>query len=371
MYVSLDGFVLIEKEISIMNVAKKVLNVFGILLAWILSIALVVMLIVTPTVMSALSLLEPDTITELVTSVFDQPDQSAAAPQKTYGISNLSSTTGTTDTTGNTSDQMPDLDDILGGLDLEAVGDLFGVELDEQIVNKVLNSNAAKEFIQTYTEDITNAITGSSGEPQFNAEKIVEIVEENIDEIVDIIQEVDPSISKDEVEKIKQDIKTAVVENAESFVEALPKPEQIVTEIVKSSPELEMALEIVAQKENIKKAIVGAIVVLSVLIFLFRLPGFRGLRWLATDLFVAAGFGGVICFALSTSASLITELVGDEAALVDMVSWLISSFVTGVMIRTAIILVAAIVLLVAYILIKKALAKKAAVQEQPALPAEE
>ena len=78
-----------------------------------------------------------------------------------------------------------------------------------------------------------------------------------------------------------------VEEKAEEIIQALPKPEQIKEEIVERSPEVEMLLNILEKKDTIELVTVGVIAALCVLIFLCRLWGFRGFRWLAVDLFVA------------------------------------------------------------------------------------
>ena len=57
----------------------KVLNVFGIILAWLLSIALVALLIAAPVTFSALSLLDAENITNAVADSLGTP--SAAAPK--------------------------------------------------------------------------------------------------------------------------------------------------------------------------------------------------------------------------------------------------------------------------------------------------
>ena len=74
-----------------MKVFKKICNVFGILLAWLLSIVLVVMLMVTPVTCSALDLLNPDTVTTVVTEVLDRMMTQDTASD--YRIDRLTETT--------------------------------------------------------------------------------------------------------------------------------------------------------------------------------------------------------------------------------------------------------------------------------------
>lgn len=347
-----------------MNGLKKTLNVFGIILAWFLSVALVVLLIVAPTALSALSLLDPDTITDAVWSVLEAEQPSAAAPEKSYGITSLSAKKA--DKTSNATSA----EKILGELDVSKIEEIIGEDIDEDVLNKVLASDAVKELVDAYTDDVMNVITGNADESKFDADKIIEIVEDNIDEIAEIVQEIAPDLSAEDVKNLKSEIKTAVRENAEDIVEAIPAPEEIREMVVGSNPEAELALELLAQRDAFKLIIVAAIVLLSLLIFLFRIPGFRGFRWLSVDLFVAGGFGALICIAWHLGSSVAMGMLENVAelemlAVNDVVKNVLSAFTRGVTIRTAIIFAAAVVLMIVYVLIKKLREKKAARQAVP------
>lgn len=343
-----------------MNALKKTLNVFGILLAWLLSIALVVLLIAAPTALSALSILEPETITGAVWDALGAQEPSAAVPQiqTNYGVVSLSAKNE------NVSNEAS-VDQILGDLDMSRIEELIGEEIDNGVVNKIIASDAVKEIVEAYVGDVADAITGKTGETRFSAEKLVKVVEENIDEITQIVQEVAPDLSQEDVKELKNEIVTVVRDNAEKIVEELPAPEEIKDAIVGTGTESELILAMLAQRDNMKLAIVGAIVLLSLLIFLLRIPGFRGFRWLSVDLFVAGGFGALVCVALKLGSSAITGLVNeleelDIVGLKDIILNIVSAFTGGVVIRTGIILAAAVVLMIVYILIKVLRKKKSA-----------
>lgn len=341
-----------------MNIVKKILNVFGIILAWFLSIALILMLVVSPMVLSLLSLLDAQTITKALTSGLTGP---SAYVQEEEGphITKLSNTES-----GNLDTSQVDqglLDSIMGS-----------TGMDQETLNKLLSSNVAQELIEAYTNDMTNAITGGGGEVQFNAEKVKQIVNDNMDEIVEVLQEVSPEFADKSADEIKQQIGKLIDENVDELIAAVPKPEDIKNQIAQSNPELETALEIIAMKDTIKAAIVGAIVALSVLIFLCRIPGFRGFRWLATILFIGGGLNAVMSVGLLLSSSLVGSLTAANPALAGIVTAILSSFTTGMLIRTAVMIVSAVVLLVVYIIIKKARKKKlAALQAAEETVAEE
>lgn len=309
-------------------------NVLGIIGAWILTIALVLMLIVTPIVFSALSLLNAETITKVVSGALIG-SASGEPSAETYEVTRLTETS-TPENAGQ---------NVLEGM--------FGDQLTQEQMEKILDSNLVKDFVKSYTDDLTSAFVGGEGSG-FNADKVKAIMNDNLDEIVGILQEVAPECAQMDAEELKANIRKAVDEGAEQLVQALPKPEDIRKELVQQNPSLETALKIIAQKNKIKLAVIGVIILLSVLIFLCRLPEFRGLRWLAVDLFVGAGFGAFVSVGLVVSSSAVAEIAkqsGEQVA--GIVSALLSSFASGMFVRTAVMLVAGGLLLAAYIVIKR------------------
>ena len=314
---------------------NKTWNVLGIIGAWILSIALVLMLMVTPIVFSAVSLLNAETITKVVSGalVSGTSDQPSA---QTWEVTRLSEVSTPENPAEN------------------ALAGMFGDQLTQEQMDKLLSSNLMKDFVKSYTDDLANAfIDGAEGQ-SFNAEKVKSIVNDNLDEIVGILQEVVPEFAQMDKETLKSSIQKAVDEGAEKIVQALPKPQELRQQIAQQNPALETALKIIAQKDKIKLAVIGAMVLLSALIFLCRLPEFRGLRWLAVDLFVGAGFGAFVSVGLVISSSAVSEIAkrsGEQIA--GIVGALLSAFTSGMFTRTAVMMVAGGLLLAAYIFIKK------------------
>lgn len=320
-----------------MNTFEKIGNVLCIILSWLLSIVLVVMLILSPVMLSALSLLNANTITKVVTDTLTQsllPEAQKDAAGD-YSLTKLSNTSQPANAVG------------------DALKGILGDNATPELVEQILSSKMAKEFIKTYTGDLTNVLTGSDKAPQLDAEKVKAIVKDNIDEIVAIAKEIKPDLSADDIEKLKSEITKAVDEKAEELVLALPKPEELKNSLMESSPELRTAFDILAAKNTIKLAVIGVIVLLSVLIFACRLWGFRGFRWLAVDLFVGGGFNMLICLGLLVGRSVIGQLTADEPIDAALAGSLLSAFTTGMLIRTVVMLVAGGGLLTAYIFIKK------------------
>ena len=166
---------------------KKTLNVLGIIVAWLLSIVLVLMLLVTPIVFSALSLLNGQTITKVVTDVFTAGQEAQPSAEKVEVVT-LSNTT-----------QSAVAEDV--GKDL--LTGMFGDSVSQEQIGAILSSNAAKELIEAYTGDLTNAITGGNQAATFNADKIKSIVNENIDEIVQVLQANIPECANMSAEELK------------------------------------------------------------------------------------------------------------------------------------------------------------------------
>lgn len=336
---------------------KKTLNVLGIIAAWLLSIALVLMLVVTPVVFSALSLLSGQTIAKVVTDVFTAGQEAQPSAEKAE-IVTLSNTT-----------QSAAAEDV--GKDLLA--GMFGDAVSQEQISAIMSSKAAKELIEAYTGDLTNAITGGNQAATFNAEKIKSIVNDNIDELVQVLQANIPACANMAAAELKNKIQTAVDENAEQIVNSLPKPEEIKEQLVEGNPTLEMAMDILAMKNTIKLAFIGVIMVLSGLIFACRIPGLRGFRWLAVNLFVGGGINLFTTVGLLVSKSAVSEIAETAGAqIANLIGSLLGAFTNGMLVRTLVMLVAGGGLLTAYILIKKARAKKLAAAAIPeALPAEE
>ena len=329
---------------------KKVLNVVGIFAAVILSIVLVLMLLATPIIFSTLSLLNGQTVTKVVTDMFTAGQEAQPSAEKAE-IVTLSNTTQTAENVG---------EDLLAGM--------FGDAVSQEQLSAILSSNAAKELIEAYTGDLTNAITGSNKAAAFNADKIKSIVNDNIDEIVQVLQANVPECANMSADELKTNIQKAVNENAEEIVNSLPKPEEIKQQLVESVPALETAMNILEMKNTIKLAIIGVIVVLSGLIFVCRIPGMRGFRWLAVDLFVAGGLNLLTSVGLLFSKSAVGEIAKEAGVqIANMVGSLLSTFTGGILIRAVVMLVAGGGLLTTYIFIKKAKAKKVATAEEPSV----
>lgn len=337
---------------------SKTGNVFGIIFAWLLSIVLVVMLIAAPLTMSALSMLSMNNITKVVSDVLTAQlpteDERAAEP----GITLLSEQTVVSQVPDGT-EELPDEYEQVGG---EFLSGIFGDQLKPEDIEKILGSDLVKDFVKTYTDGMVDAITGKPARNQFDAESIKTFAGEHIDDVVDLAIQIIPEFADMDIDEVKAMITKMVDESAQDLADALPKPEKVVEDLLENTPELELILKIIGRRNAIKWAMIGVVFLLSALIFVCRLPGLRGFRWLATDLFVGSGFGVVISVALLVLRPMLLSSMDKQ--IVGVAGSILSVFTTGMIIRTAVMLVSAVGMLVAYIFVKKALAKKAAVPEE-------
>lgn len=335
-----------------MSNGKKALNVTGIVFASLLSIILVILLIVSPLVLSALSLLDARTITKALTDAVTSQvsDDSTAADYQVITLSNAPVDAA--------------------GIGEDALKSILGEDISQEVLGEILSSNVAKEILEVYTEDVTKAFVGKDTAAQFNAEKLKSIVNENMDEVVNLLQKVSPESANINRQELENKIRQALDEGAEQIVQALPDPKEIQESVTQEVPALATALEILAKKNTIKLAIIGVLVVLSGLIFLCRLWQLRGFKWLAVDLFIGGGFNALTSIGLVVSASAVEQIAADNALVGGLVGSLLSDLTTGMWVRTGLMLVFGGGLLAAYIFIKKTREQKTAAAVQ-ALPTEQ
>ncbi len=327
-----------------MKVFKGIMNVLCIILTVFVALSMLVLLIVTPLISSTLDVVNPDKLTKIVTDIITQTDPGPSA-QGPYSSSSTSE--------GSFSGEMgAELKDYILGE--------YGEYVTEETLNEILNSKAVQEVIGAYAEDVTNALTGNNAETKFNAETIKQIVNDNMDEIVDILQEVSPELAETDREEIKSTIQTAVDENVEEIVEVLPKPEEIKDTLVEEMPELEIALDILAHRDDIKLALWGAIAILAVLIFALRLFRFSGLLWIAIYTLVGVVFNGVFCIVFKMAPSLISSLAPEATTVGSLLEALLNPLFSSMLTYTLILLGVAVACLVGHIFIQKALRNRRA-----------
>lgn len=310
-----------------MSTGKKVLNVFGIIFAWILSIVLVIVLFVSPITLSAMSVATPKNLAQIVRGI-----------------------------------ELPQLLEIAGE-------DLIDPENEEMAA--LLSTNTVQELYDIYMTNVLSILDSDIVPEALTEEKLQDIAHRNIDEFYQMALSEMPDLGLLPEEEAKQKLEAELVDGLKEMTGSLPSAEEL-KQMLTQDPTVATAFEVLNIMDTAKLIFVGVIVMLSALIFVCRLFGFRGFRWLSVDLFVASGLAGLVCAGLGMSSALVEGLVADSPIAGLFVGKLLGSFTTGVYIRTGIMLVSAVALLVVYILIKKVLAKKAAVPvAEPVVAVEE
>ena len=296
-----------------MSTGKKILNVFGIILAWLLSIVLVVLLFVSPVLLSALSTVQPKKMMQTLPSM--------------------------------------ELPQLLEMLDIEVV------DTENEQLMEFISTDAVQDIFEIYATGVFSALDGGVPEQTLTEETVREIVHNNLDDLFALAIKASPELKQLPEAEAKSAAEDMICEALLEITEQLPAPEELIQEISAQS-EVEIALEALAQIDMVKLAFIGVLVVLSVLIFVCRLFGFRGFRWLSVDLFVASGFSGLVCAGLALGTSVLETLLAENEVIALLAGNILPRFVQGVYIRTGIMLLAAIILLVIYLPIKKSIRKK-------------
>lgn len=295
-----------------MSTGMKVLNVFGIIFAWILSIALVITLFVAPVTLSALSTVKPEKIV-----------------------------------------------DTMSEMDVSDFADSFlEIETEDEQLKELLSTDTVQELYETYVGGLSGIFEEEPVQNMLTEEKINEIIHNNIDELYQIYIEMEPDAATIPVEEAKQKAEEVFSEGVSELVTKLPSTEELRQNIMTENPQMDMIKDLLAGADTIKLSYVAGIVVLCVLIFVCRLHGFRGFRWLSVDLFVATGFAALICLSLSIVPEMLGTLIEGQPAVASLVQEFFDVFAVGVYVRTGIMLLSGVVMMVLYVLIKKAIAKK-------------
>lgn len=299
-----------------MSTGKKVLNVFGIIIAWILSIILVLLLFVTPITLSTLSLVKPKELCETIKDV-----------------------------------------------DLSQIIELMELELpDEQSqqVMELFRSDAVQELYETYIDSVFAALDSNMPQVALDEAKIQQIVRDNIDELYSFALNSIPDVKDYPEAEAKALLESYMITAFQGYAQSLPSGEALRQEMFGDEADAQMVMSLISQIDTIKLSYVGILVFLSLLIFVCRLPRWRGFRWLSTNLFIAGILNAFVCVGLGLSASVVAALFADMPAGGLITNAFLPVFSQGVYIRTGIMLAAAVALLAVYLFIKKTAAKKAA-----------
>ena len=277
-----------------MKALKIIGNVFGVLIAIILSITLFAMLIATPFITSVTLITKPETIHEVITQ--------------------------------------PEVVDMI--VDLPEVSESLGeVGMDKEFIHEVAQSQIFEEIVHLYTEQTVDGVTGVTTE-HISVEQVQQIVENNKQEAIDLVRPISSNYTEDgEIpsdEEIEEMIDYALENYGQEFLDSLPSGQDLLDMLSGYSGDMSGLVEQYGPAANggigaplkmslgatgpsisdedqakiqqlystavrlvldgtLTKALIAVIVLLSVLILLFRFPRFKGLMWLAVVYLLAGG----------------------------------------------------------------------------------
>ena len=196
----------------------------------------------------------------------------------------------------------------------------------EKMADKLMNSEAAKELVDAYVDDILNSAT--TGESTFNGDAALDIINPHIGELIDIVEECLPEGAVVDRTALEEATKKALEVALPAIVDALPAPDDAVNALAEKVPYLKEALKAI---DFIRNGSLRACALLLVMIFIvalciFRIPGLRGLLCIGICGVIGALLCGGIYLVLSmptlneflvTSlgqySTLVTEFAGDFA----------------------------------------------------------
>jgi hypothetical protein len=227
-----------------MNAIKTILNVLGVLLSVPVALLLAAWLLLAPVINSAASWVRPDTIKQIVRSI----DYDAI---------------------------MEDHED--------------GLPQQEEL-KKLMKTEAVAEIMELYLEDIMAQLEGEPAGTLFYEQSVRDIIEARWDEVLPIFREMMKESSSDmnpdtmTDEELKDMLREAMDETIPEMIADMGTAEDLSINV----PEVRLAVQLL-RSYRLSLAVVLTAVVLSMLLFLFRIYRLRGLIWLSVVYFIVSG----------------------------------------------------------------------------------
>lgn len=234
-----------------MKVLKGIANVFGILLALVLSLVLFVMLITTPLASAAGSFMQTETLKKVVKNI--------------------------------------DYAELF--TDMEIVGDMSETGLDPEMIATLMESGMVEDIVELYADGVFDMLEGKRDEIALSAETVNGILQKYLDDIVPIVKAMIPAEYPVPDEMIRSMTSEMLKEYSGEITGMLPAAEDLGI-----NREIVMAVNML-RDGTVLMGIIGVVGVLSILILLCRFVRFKGFMWLG----VVYVIGGVISFLASMS----------------------------------------------------------------------
>lgn len=261
-----------------MKFVKGLLNFIGRFLASILASVLIMLLIVAPICGAISSFVKPDFLPKLVSQIdfatLLESDEEVKNALKEQGI-------------------------------------------EAEHIDAILKSDAAKEALELYSEDLANALSGKDKDPKFTNEAIKEIFEDNSDQLVELVKEMVPEAKDKKDSEVKEELLAAIDESGDEIFGFLPPTEEF-AEMMTDMPNANAVSDVFDFLQNkLMPTVYLAIFAVALLIFLLRPVRFSGLMWNG----VLFTIGSVIMFAISFGTQSGVDAIGNESSeIADMIA---------------------------------------------------
>ncbi len=168
---------------------------------------------------------------------------------------------------------------------------LAEANIEPEVIEQVIESKVVEEVISSYAEDISNYLL--TGESNFNAEAIKNILNENKEEVKEILAAVAPEdVPQEEIEaEIDNFINEGITP---MFNEVLPAPQEITQDI----PAEFIEIIKIFNSGLVTKICIGVCAVLALIILLLRLRECSFFIWYSvictvTAVFLASIYSGI------------------------------------------------------------------------------
>ena len=318
---------------------KTFWKIFSSFLALLISILLVISLIVLPAISFFTDTVDPSKLVEIIISSGLLTDPKVPAAGSHQILLSAGTAEGLPEGMGfeALTDALQELANS-GILDVEQLMEDLEIPADteidhKQMIQELTESKAVQVLLSTYTEDILNAAAGTGAAPALTADTVMDILAPHMDQIVTIVENNLPADVKIDRQKLTDAIDKAVNSALPEIVDALPPAQEIANAVVGTNddmPTVMCALNFV-RSGQLRLLAFALVAVLLILVFLLRLPGFSGLRWVSISGLVGAVFVGGLGYLLQARPVLtsLQSAIGDIASLVmPLLSGLSSTFVT-------------------------------------------
>ena len=268
-----------------MKVLKGIANVFGVLLALVLSLVLFATLIATPVVSAAGTFMQTDTLKKVVKNI--------------------------------------DYTELFS--EMEMMGDLSESGLDPELITTLMETGMVEDIVEIYADGVFDMLEGKTDEVVLSAETVNDILQKYLDDIVPIVKAMIPAEYPVPDETIRSMTSEMLKEYSGEIAGMLPAAEDLGlnTEVV-------MAVNML-RDGTVLWGVIGVVGVLSILILLCRFMRFKGFMWLGVVYLIS----GAITFLASMSMGDAVKTVvaaaepGVEAVVAPIVSIIAAEMMKG------------------------------------------